>query len=52
MFVFPKATMESTVDYANKSETPNLTVKADDVYTNQFALKVPAELRMAKIPGA
>jgi NitT/TauT family transport system substrate-binding protein len=51
MFVFPQSTIESTVDYANKSQTPNLTVKPDDVYTNQFALKIPPELRLAKIPG-
>jgi NitT/TauT family transport system substrate-binding protein len=50
MFVFPKSTMESTVDYANESATPKLNVKADDVYTNQFALKIPAELRLAQIP--
>ena len=51
MFVFPESTMASTVDYANQSETPNLTVKPQDVYTNQFALKIPADLRHAQIPG-
>ncbi len=49
LFVFPQAKLESTVAFANKAYETS--VKTADAFTNDFALKIPQDLRQAKIPG-
>jgi len=48
LFVFPKAKTDKTLALANKAY--NLSVAADAVYTNEFALALPEALRKGKLP--